>query len=179
MRNLQTIADNLDRAQRKFLAAAASIDDADWLQRPGADCWSAGEVLAHLIGVERTILKNADKLLKAPPRPRPLLKRIHFPMFLVEARFIRRKTPIAIQPDSLGQKEQMLAELRTTREQTRAFMEATKDRNLIAYHMPHPFLGTLNLLEWFQMIASHELRHTKQLREIGKFLQKAVENSHK
>ena len=72
----------------------------------------------------------------------------------------------------------MLDELRSTREQTRAFLEATKDRDLIAHHKPHPFLGTLNLLEWFQMIASHQLRHTKQLREIGKFLQKAVENSH-
>jgi len=41
----------------------------------------------------------------------------------------------------------MLDELRSTREQTRAFLEATKDRDLIAHHKPHPFLGTLNLLE--------------------------------
>jgi len=33
--------------------------------------------------------------------------------------------------------------------------------------MPHPFLGTLNLCEWFQMIASHQIRHTKQMREIA------------
>ena len=179
MRNLQKIADNLDRAQRDFLVAADAVDATDWIQRPGQDRWSAGEVVAHLIGVEKTILKNAGNLLQAAPRPRPLLKRIHFPLFMVEARVIRRKTPIPIQPDSIRPKEEMLAELRSTRERTQTFMKETRGKDLRVYHMPHPFLGTLDLYEWFQMIASHELRHTKQMREISTFLQKAVANSHK
>ncbi len=179
MRNLQKIADNLDRAQREFLSAAEAIATVQWKQRPGPDQWSAGEVVAHLIGVEEKILENAEKIIEAPPKPRPLLKRIHFPMFLVEARIIRRKTPIPIQPDSIRQKEQMLADLHSTRERTGAFLMTNKSRDLSGFHMPHPFLGTLNLYDWIQMIASHELRHTKQMREIGNFLQKAVAISHK
>jgi hypothetical protein len=40
--------------------------------------------------------------------------------------------------------------------------------------MPHAFLGTLNAYEWFQMIASHEVRHTKQMKEIAAALPKVV-----
>jgi hypothetical protein len=40
--------------------------------------------------------------------------------------------------------------------------------------MPHAFLGTLDAYEWFQMIASHELRHIKQMKEIAESLPKTV-----
>jgi hypothetical protein len=179
MKNLRKIADHLDRAQREFLLAADAIDATDWKQRPGPDRWSAGEVLAHLIGVEKTILMNANKVLQLPPKPRPMLKRIHLPLFLVEARLIRRKTPIPLEPGSISSKEEMLAELCSTRERTRVFMEQTRGKDLRLQHMPHAFLGTLNLYEWLEMIASHQLRHTKHMREISTFLQKSVANSHK
>jgi hypothetical protein len=43
----------------------------------------------------------------------------------------------------------------------------------------HAFLGMLNVYEWFEMIASHELRHTKQIKELAAHLPKAVENTQK
>jgi hypothetical protein len=42
------------------------------------------------------------------------------------------------------------------------------------YSMSHPFLGTLNAYEWLQFIASHEIRHMKQMREIAGTLPKSV-----
>jgi len=57
-------------------------------------------------------------------------------------------------------------------ERTLAFIEETRDRDLSKYSMPHPFLGTLNAYEWLQFIASHEIRHTKQMREIAGTLPK-------
>jgi hypothetical protein len=37
----------------------------------------------------------------------------------------------------------------------------------------------LNVYEWFEMIAAHELRHTNQIKEIAAHLPKAVENTQK
>src|SRR5260370_35778207 len=37
-----------------------------------------------------------------------------------------------------------------------------------------PFLGTLNAYDWLQFIASHEILHMKQMREIAGSLQKIV-----
>jgi hypothetical protein len=124
--------------------------------------------------VERAIIKNAARMLHHPPKPRPLSKRFHFPMVLVESRLIPRKTPIPLDPALLRQKDEMLAQLREVRERTRVFMEETQRKDLRKYHMPHPFLGTFNLLEWFQVIASHEVRHSKQMKEIAAALPKIV-----
>jgi hydroxymethylpyrimidine/phosphomethylpyrimidine kinase len=64
--------------------------------------------------------------------------------------------------------------LREVRERTLAFIKETVVRDLSKYHMPHAFLGTLNAYKWFQLIASHELRHTKQMKEIAESLPKSV-----
>lgn len=171
---LQAIVENLARAQTEFLSAADTVPADQWRRNPSDGKWSAGEVVAHLIMVERTILRGTDKLLQKPPKPRPFFRRLHLPMVLVESRLIPRRTPIPLDPSMVGQKEEMLAQLREVRGRTLAFVEETRGRDLSQYHMPHPFLGTLNTYEWFQMIASHEVRHTKQMKEIATALQENV-----
>jgi uncharacterized damage-inducible protein DinB len=177
--SLETITENLARAEKQFLIAADAVPAGQWKTCPAEGCWSAAELVCHLIQVERAIIKNADRLLQSPPKPRPLAKRFHLPMALVEARFIRRKTPIPLDPALLCEKEEMLAQLREARERTRAFMEESTGKDLSKYHMTHPFLGTLNAYEWFQLIASHEIRHTKQIKEIAAALPKTVSALHK
>jgi uncharacterized damage-inducible protein DinB len=180
MPSLQSIAENLAHAEAHFLAAANAIPAGQWQTCPGEGRWSAGELVCHLIQVERTIIKNVAKLLQHPPKPRPLSKRFHVPMALVESRLIPLKTPIPLDPALVCEKDEMLAQLREVRQQTRVFMEEkNRGKDLRKYHMPHPFLGTLNLSEWFQMIASHQIRHTKQMRKIAVDLPKAVTTLHK
>jgi len=79
----------------------------------------------------------------------------------------------------VNEKEEMLAELRGVRERTLAFIEETRGRDLSKYNMPHPFLGTLNANGWLQFIASHEIRHMKQMHEIADSLPKTVTRLHK
>ena len=62
---------------------------------------------------------------------------------------------------------------------TLVFPERNASKGLRKYHLPHPFLGTLHAYEWFQMIASHQIRHTKQLEEIAAALPKTVTTLHK
>ncbi len=174
MTKLRTVVENLTRAQEELLRAADSVPAGQWKISPGEGRWSAGELTCHLITVERAVISGADRLLQKPPRALPFFKRWHLPMALVEARIIRRKTPIPLETQNIRGKEDMLAVLRNVRERTLAFLEETRGRDLSRYHMPHPFLGTLNTYEWFQMIASHEIRHTKQMREIAAALPKIV-----
>jgi uncharacterized damage-inducible protein DinB len=174
MRSLNSVLENLATAQTGLLRAADAISADRWTESPVAGRWSAGEVVCHLIGVERAIISRADGILQKPPRSVPLFKRFHVPMAVVEMRLIRRKTPVPLETQLLREKEAMLAELREVRGRTLAFIDETKGRNLGAYRFPHAFLGMLNLYDWFQMIASHEVRHTKQMKEIGASLPKAV-----
>jgi len=177
--SLKTIVENLHDAQHCLLRAADAVPAEQWRTAPGEGRWSAGEVVCHLIIIERAILRSSDKLLQKPPKAVAFYKRFHLPMAIVEARMIRRKTPIPIEAEMVRGKEEMLAELREVREHTLAFIEETSGRDLSKYTMPHPFLGTLNAYEWFQLIASHEVRHTKQMSEIASSLPKVVANLQK
>jgi uncharacterized damage-inducible protein DinB len=177
--SLKTIVENLHDAQHCLLCAADEVPAEQWRTTPGVGRWSAGEVVCHLIIIERAILRSSDKLLQKTPQPLPFYKRFHVPMAIVEARMIRLKTPIPIEAEMVRGKEEMLAELREVRERTLAFIEETSGRDLSKYTMPHPFLGTLNAYEWFQLIASHEVRHTKQMNEIATSLPKVVANLQK
>ena len=93
-------------------------------------------------------------------------------MMMVEARVIRLKTPKSLDVQTIRKKKEMLAELRGVRERTLALIEETRGHDL------SPFLGTLNAYEWLQFIASHEIRHTKQMREIAGTLPKTVTSLH-
>ena len=179
MPSLATITDNLRKAQTGLLRAADAVPPDQWSARPGEGRWSACELVAHLIMVERSILAAADRTLQKPPKHVPYLKRFHVPMMLVESRLIRRRSPLPQEPASRGAKEDLLAELRDVRERTLSFIDETREKDLSVYRWKHGFLGMLNLYEWLQMIASHEVRHTKQMKEIAVNLPKVVANSQK
>ena len=179
MPSIQPIVERLARAQRSFFRAADAIPPRQWSRKPRAAEWSAAELVAHLVMVERAVVGGADRMTQKTPREIPFLKRLHLPLWLVEARLIRLKTPMPLDRGLLGHKEEMLAELRAARERTLSFLEETQQRDLSAYHWEHTFLGMLNVYEWFEMIASHELRHAKQIKEIAAHLPKAVENTRK
>jgi uncharacterized damage-inducible protein DinB len=169
----------MTKAQRELLTAADAVPAEEWKTKPREDKWSAAELVAHLMMVERAVVGKADRVAQKPPKRVSLLRRIHIPMALVESRWIRRKSPVPVEPEMLRDKEEMLAELRTVRERSLAFLEETKGRNLSEYCWKHPALGTLNTYEWMRFIASHELRHTKQMREIAASLPKVIESLQK
>ena len=179
MPSIEAIIEKLARAQESFVRAADAIPAALWKTGPENGAWSAAELVAHLIMVERFILGTADKMMQKPALPTPLYKRLHLPLAVVEARLLRRKTPIPINPELVREKEAMLGELREVRGRTLAFLEETKNRDLSACGWRHPFLGRLNFYQWFEFVGSHEIRHMKQMQEIAKNLPKPVAISQK
>jgi DinB superfamily len=174
VQSLSPIVEKLAEAQTTFFRAADAIPCEQWRAKPGAAEWSAAEVAAHLVMVERAIVGGADRATQKAPKQIALLKRLHLPIWLVESRVIRRKSPLPLDPTLLGAKEEMLGELRAARERSLAFLVETEKRDLSAYRWKHAFLGMLNVYEWFEMIAAHQIRHAKQVREIGERLPKVV-----
>lgn len=171
---VDTLVKNLERAQSEFLRAADSVAVEDWQKRPDEGRWSAAELVAHLIGVEKAVIERADRVSQKPPKRVPLFKRFHLPMALVESRLIRRKAPNPVNPDALREKEEMLAGLREARERSLAFLQETRNRDLGLYLWKHPAVGMLNAYGWIQFLAAHENRHTKQMREIAASLRKLI-----
>ena len=167
---LEPILRKLAAAQQSLLRAADTIPEEQWRTPPRAGAWSGTEVLAHVMGIERAVIGAADRVVQKQPKRIPLAKRFRLPVVLAEFRVVRLKTPIPLDSGLLRGKESMLAEMREVRGRTLAFIEETNTRDLRAYRWQHPFLGSLNTYEWFSLLASHQIRHEKQMREIARDL---------
>ena len=164
---IDSLTSRMAKSRAELLKAADSVAPEAWATSPREESWSAAELIAHLLQVERSVTAKADRIVQHPPKRIPLLKRIHLPMALVESRLVRRKSPIPIGRELLRNKEEMLAELRAVRERTQAFLAETSDRDLHDYCWAHPALGMLNIYGWMRFLAAHERRHAKQMRDIA------------
>jgi len=113
------------------------------------------------------VIVVAGKILKKQPKRTPLLKRFRLPLAFAEIRLVRLKTPIPVDPQLLGEKKLMFAELQKVRRDTLALIEENRNRDLSVYRWQHPFLGSLDAYQWFALLGSHQIRHEKQVREIA------------
>lgn len=173
MPKLEPILEKLAGAQHRLLRAADLVSADAWKTPPREGAWSAAEVMAHVMNIELTVVGVAARIFKKQPKQTPLLKRFRLPFALAEIRFTRMKTPIPVDPKLLREKEAMFAELREVRGCTLALIEETRNRDLSVYRWRHPFLGSLNAYEWFSFLASHQIRHGKQMLEIARELRRA------
>ena len=162
-----------------MVRAADAIADEHWSTSPREGCWSAAEVIAHVMTIERLVVATATRILRKQPKQIPILKRVHLTFAFLERRMVRLKTPIAVDPQFLCAKGAMLAELGEVRRHTLALIEETRDRDLSAYRWQHPFMGSLNAYEWLLLLGSHQIRHEKQMREIAADLSKQSAASEK
>jgi hypothetical protein len=177
MLSLEPILEKLARAQDRLLRAADDIPTELWKTPPRKGAWSAAEVIAHVMTIERTVIVLAAKIFKKQPKQTPLLKRFRLPLAFAEIRLVRLKTPIPVDSQLLGEKKPMLAELQALRCRTLALFEENRNRDLGVYRWPHPFLGSLNAYQWFELLGSHEIRHEKQILEIAAQVCHAAANS--
>jgi len=165
--DINAILERLNQTRADLLAVVEPVPPDRWRKAPASGGWSAAEVIAHLTMVEQAILDGAGRGLQKEPRAVPLWRRIHIPPILAEWRLIKARTPIPLDPTLLDDKQAMLDRFATQRRRTLAFIEANRSRDLSRWRHTHPFFGSLNIYTWFKTIYHHEIRHTKQLREIA------------
>jgi len=176
---LAAIYEKLERAQGKLVAAAEAVPAGLWKTAPREGAWSAAEVIAHVMMVERTVAGAAARILQKQPKHVPVLKRFRLPLAVAEMRLVRMRTPIPVDANLLLEKGIMLWELGQVRGETLALLDKNKGRDLSVYRWRHPFLGSLNAYEWFAFLGSHQIRHEKQMGEIATSLPKVIANSQK
>jgi hypothetical protein len=179
MTRLDAIYAKLARAQSGLVAAAEAVPGELWKTARCEGAWSAAEVIAHVVMIERTVTGAAVRILQKQPKHIPVLKRFCLPAAIVEVRLVRMKTPIAVDAELVREKGTMLAELGQVRDETLALLDKNNGRDLSVYRWRHPFLGYLNAYQWFAFLGSHQIRHEKQMREVAASLPKVIAISQK
>jgi hypothetical protein len=171
LRDVAAIVELLNRAHLGLLEACEQVPATRWKRAPGKGRWSAGEVVAHLTMVETTVLTGTRELLSRKPGRHSVWKRLHVPVYFATWRAIKRKSPVSLDSALVKAREEALEGYSSARNKTLKLLAQHSSRDLAPFRRNHPFLGSLNLYDWMRMLAYHEIRHTKQIREIGNSFQ--------
>ena len=166
----------LDASRQTLREALAAIPPAARTMRPGLDRWSPVEIVEHLSLVETrfsTVVggKIADALAAGlepeSQRREPLPERIRT---MLADRTGKRTAPEAAIPSGGMDEGAAWAAADKARAAFRGAVLSADGRALGVVIHEHPFFGPLNVYQWVELIAAHEMRHVAQVREVAAHL---------
>ncbi|MGA8038439.1 MAG: DinB family protein [Candidatus Acidiferrales bacterium] len=167
MKNLAPILALLSSTRSQLIASADAFPSDRWRTAPTEGKWSAAQIVVHTMQVEESIIRASKKTVQKSPYSVPFFKRFHLPLALAAGRVRKLKSPIAIDESRVPVQSEYAEKITATRRGTLEFIDETRSRDLHPYTFPHPVFGPLNIYDWFRLIAYHELRHAKQIREVA------------
>jgi uncharacterized damage-inducible protein DinB len=151
-------------ARAALLAAVADVPDTLVHQRPAEGRWSVAETLDHLRRVEKGIVRTIVKAVGKPEEPRTLggATRGGLPFDATTAS-PRLEAPPAVQPTAGVDPAVSIEALRQSREELLHVLRAAAGRDLTGITATSPILGELDVHQWVEFDAQHEVRHTRQI----------------
>jgi hypothetical protein len=169
--HLTEVLATLDASRRALRAAMAAVPADARHQRPAPDRWSPVEILEHLSLVEArfsTVVggKIADALAAGLPPESDGEERLPDRIRTVLANRVNKRTaPELAVPSGRLDEAAAWAAADKARASFRAAVLSADGRALSSVIHEHPFFGPLNVYQWVELIAGHELRHVEQVRE--------------
>jgi hypothetical protein len=161
----------LDASRQALRESVATIPPAARHERPAPDRWSPVDIVEHLSLVETrfsaVVGGKIAEALHAGLGPEtearaPLPDRIRA---LLGDRTERRTAPEAALPSGTMSEVAAWSAADKARAGFRAAVLSADGRALSAVMHEHPFFGALNVYQWVELIAAHEMRHVAQVRE--------------
>lgn len=158
----------LERSQQQFFEALEGVTPAQWGCHTTQDCWSLGEVAAHLLVTETVLLDAIQQMLSSPPDPEWETRTAGRTELVEQAladRSRRARSPEFLLPQEVRSPAEVLASYEQARARTLAFARES-DAPLHMHTFPNSFFGVLNGYQWLVYIPLHNLRHNQQILEI-------------
>ena len=165
---------HLDASARGFLAALAAIPLAQHDCRPGANIWSATNVVSHLARTEGQVAAFLQRALRHALANRSLpiasatgsvLATIDSTMLL--DRTTPREAPEFAKPDVAMTAVEALQELERARARLREVLLAGDGLETTSVRRLHHVLGELDFEQWIAFAGFHQQRHAAQLVELA------------
>ena len=160
----------LDTVHAELKTTVNGVDPALLSRRPAENEWSVAEVIEHLCLVEGAVMKGITAKLAQPPVKVSFLKKF-FPMRIVSLRMKRLQAPKYVQPASdLPPVDELLKKFDAVRATTKELCIKEGPERLSQVCLKHPYFGDMDGAAAVSMVAFHEQRHLKQIRETLKKL---------
>jgi uncharacterized damage-inducible protein DinB len=160
----------LDTVHSQLVTTVKGVDQALLSKRPAENEWSVAEVVEHLYLVETAVMNYIKSKLDQPPVKVSAWKKL-LPMRIVSLRFKRLQAPKYVQPSSdLPPMDELLKKFDALRADTKEICRNEGEERLSQICVKHPYFGDMDGAAAVSMVAFHEQRHLKQIREILKKL---------
>ena len=160
----------LDTVHAELKTTVNGVDPALLSRRPAENEWSVAEVIEHLCLVEGAVMKGITTKLAQPPVKVSFLKKF-FPMRIVSLRMKRLQAPKYVQPASdLPPMDELMKKFDAVRATTKELCIKEGPERLSQVCLKHPYFGDMDGAAAVSMVAFHEQRHLKQIRETLKKL---------
>jgi len=169
----------LDAQRKQLRAAIDSIPAAARNTPPTANQWSVAQVLDHLTIIDKRIAAGVGKWI-ADAQANGLAQETEttsvagtIPNEKILDRSRKVEAPEEIRPRTDIDAETAWSELEQARAKLQAAFLTGDGFALGQVVQTHPVLGPINVYQWMLFCASHEGRHTLQIREIAQQLNSA------
>ncbi len=160
----------LDTVHQQLTTTISAVDPSLLVKRPAENEWSVAQVIEHLCLVEGAVTKYLKSKLDQPPVKVSFLKKL-LPMRIVSLRMKRLQAPKIVAPAAdLPPIAELLEKYDHLRSQTKELCVQAGQKRLSQICMKHPYFGDMDGAAAVSMVAFHEQRHLKQIREILKKL---------
>jgi hypothetical protein len=158
------------------LAAVSAIPESNRGLRPDASTWSVAEVLEHLHTVEsgiakllgRSIQKAREAGAEAEQDYTSLMHSLDSLQLTNRSRPFNAPDPVL--PRGKLTSAEALVALGESRQRLLHAILTGEGLALTGIVYPHPLVGMLNLYQWILFVGQHEGRHSEQIRDIGRSL---------
>ena len=159
-----------DAVHKRLVNTVNAVDPALLSKRPAEKEWSVAEVVEHLCLVEGAVMSYLESKLDQPAVKVSFLKKL-VPMRIVSLRLRRLQAPERVRPAAnLPPIDELLKKYDQQREKTKKFCNEAGPARLSKIRFKHPYFGDMDGAAAVSMVAFHEQRHLKQIREILKKL---------
>ena len=141
--------------------------------RPAPDRWSAVDILEHIALVEgrftAMIAKAIDEARAAGLGEERGLRDALPPQIatVVADRVNRRNAPEPVHPSGRLTESEAWRKLDEVAAQLRSAVTAGDGLALSGVFYEHPAFGRLNVYQWVELLAGHEMRHAAQIQELA------------
>jgi uncharacterized damage-inducible protein DinB len=170
---LEEVLNYLDTERSSLREAVELVPAARRDESPGTDRWSVGQVLQHLVMIEKRIGRGMTKWVVDAragglgPETETSSVMNSLPLELIADRTERKSAPEQVSPRGDLNATAAWTALEQTRAALRAAALAGDGLALGEVIQPHLVLGPINLYQWLLFVGGHEVRHTAQVREIA------------
>ena len=170
---LEEVLNYLDTERSSLREAVELVPAARRDESPGTHRWSVGQVLQHLVMIEKRIGRGMTKWVVDAragglgPETETSSVMNSLPLDLIADRTERKSAPEQVSPRGDLDAAAAWTALEQTRAALRAAALAGDGLALGEVIQPHLVLGPINLYQWLLFVGGHEVRHTAQVREIA------------